>query len=111
MLLLLLLSLLLIKFSIYLSFSFFFSRLRDYLDPRKIFEDRKLNQILKDLTEALEYTPTPSFSFSSTSPPSQSSSSLLLSNSSEKHIVQQLVSTVQSLNVELINAPGKFLGM
>ena len=88
-------------------FIFHFSRLRDYLDPRKIFEDRKLNQILKDLTEALEYTPTTSFSFSTTSPPSLSSSSLLLWSPSVGQIGQQPVGTIQTLHLELINAPGK----
>ena len=69
------------------------SRLRDYLDPRRVFEDRKLNQVLKDLTDALQ--------FGSTSSPKSTSSYLL---AAEDAVVEN--QDLQSLNLDLVNAPG-----
>ena len=82
------------------------SRLRDFLDPTKIFEDRKLNQILKDLTEALEFANTTSIPSGTTSIPSTLAPSFVLPNSSSTSFVDNL-RNIQSLNLDLIVASGE----
>ena len=78
-------------------------RLRDYLDPRKIFEDRKLHQILKDLTDALEHT-------TSHSPVTTSfSTSEKGENGITPSLPAQNDSSIQLLNLEFICAPGNMI--
>ena len=85
-------------FSLILSLFFLFScnirRLRDFLDPRNFFEDRKLNRILKDLTDALDM---------SHDSPTQQSFSYFLSGLNDNVKEPE---NVQLLNLDLVNAPG-----
>jgi ABC-type multidrug transport system fused ATPase/permease subunit len=86
--------------------SFIFAgRLREFLDPRGVHDDRKLNEILKELTRALD---------SSTISPSSSSFTLLPSCTPlPLNIPQQGQQfqdmhggSVQQLNLELMNTAG-----
>jgi ABC-type multidrug transport system fused ATPase/permease subunit len=77
----------------------FAGRLREFLDPRGIHDDRKLNEILKELTRALDsssVTPSPSCTLlpSSTSP-------------QERAEIQDVHGgSIQQLNLELMNTAG-----
>ena len=82
-------------FGFFLIHLFFIRRLRDFLDPRNFFEDRKLNRILKDLTDALDM---------SHDSPTQQSFSYFLSGLNDNVKEPE---NVQLLNLDLVNAPGK----
>lgn len=86
--------------------SFIFAgRLREFLDPRGVHDDRKLNEILKELTRALD---------SSTISPSSSSFTLLpsctplpLNTLQQGQQLQDIHGgSVQQLNLELMNTAG-----
>jgi hypothetical protein len=71
------------------------------LDPRKIFQDRKLHQILKDLTDALEHPTSHSPVTTSFSTSEKGQDKVALS------LPEQDGSSIQLLNLEFICVPGK----
>jgi hypothetical protein len=71
------------------------------LDPRKVFHDRKLHQILRDLTDALEHPTSHSPVTTSFSTSEKGQDKITLS------LPEQDSSSIQLLNLEFICAPGK----
>lgn len=84
----------------------FAGRLREFLDPRGVHDDRKLNEVLKELTRALDSSISPSPSFNILPPSTALHPNHSLLPLQEHKLEDVSGGSIQQLNLEVMNTAG-----